>query len=249
MESQPSSANCCQAAVSKPSPLAASDKGLEDAAHGVGVHAFARILDLEVGVGPLQKIIVEHLADGFQKEHEIDLRGDAMALQRLKEAAEKAKIELSQQMETTVNLPFITADQSGPKHLALTLTRAKFEQLVDDLIERTKGNVSQAARLSGISRQNLHHRIKQLGIDAVSWGQRMVEYGAGELLLTSMDRDGTREGFDIRLTRAVCEAVPVPVIASCLGPPAASDTALATPKSQIRPCPPSNRMFAGLMSL
>merc|ERR1711977_511683 len=81
--------------------------------------------------------IVEHLAETFKKENGIDLRNDKLALQRLKEAAEKAKIELSSTSSTEINLPFITADASGPKHLTLKMTRADLEKLVDDLIKRT----------------------------------------------------------------------------------------------------------------
>jgi molecular chaperone DnaK len=81
--------------------------------------------------------IVDYLADEFKKEQGIDLRKDKLALQRLKEAAEKAKIELSSATQTEINLPFITADASGPKHLTMKLTRAKLEALVDDLIQRT----------------------------------------------------------------------------------------------------------------
>ena len=81
--------------------------------------------------------LVDYLADEFQKEQGIDLRRDKLALQRLKEAAEKAKIELSSTTQTEINLPFITADQTGPKHLTIKLTRAKFEALVDDLIQKT----------------------------------------------------------------------------------------------------------------
>ncbi|HVQ73671.1 MAG TPA: Hsp70 family protein, partial [Bradyrhizobium sp.] len=81
--------------------------------------------------------LVSYLADEFQKEQGIDLRRDKLALQRLKEAAEKAKIELSSTTQTEINLPFITADASGPKHLTMKLTRAKFEALVDDLIQKT----------------------------------------------------------------------------------------------------------------
>ncbi|HUF45334.1 MAG TPA: Hsp70 family protein, partial [Aestuariivirgaceae bacterium] len=83
--------------------------------------------------------IVDYLADEFKKESGIDLRGDKLALQRLKEAAEKAKIELSSATQTELNLPFITADASGPKHLTMKLTRAKLEALVDDLIQKTVG--------------------------------------------------------------------------------------------------------------
>ena len=81
--------------------------------------------------------LVDYLADEFKKDQGIDLRKDALALQRLKEAAEKAKIELSSSAQTEINLPFITADASGPKHLTMKLARAKFESLVDDLIQRT----------------------------------------------------------------------------------------------------------------
>src|SRR5262249_34963280 len=82
--------------------------------------------------------IINWLADEFRREQGIDLRQDKMALQRLKEAAEKAKKELSSAMQTEINLPFITADASGPKHLTISLTRAKFEQLVDDLVDKTR---------------------------------------------------------------------------------------------------------------
>ncbi len=81
--------------------------------------------------------LVEYLADEFRKEQGIDLKKDKLALQRLKEAAEKAKIELSSTSQTEINLPYITADASGPKHLTLKLSRAKFESLVDDLVQRT----------------------------------------------------------------------------------------------------------------
>ncbi|GHO48320.1 hypothetical protein KSX_64830 [Ktedonospora formicarum] len=87
---------------------------------------------------------MDWLADEFRKDQGIDLRNDRMALQRLKEAAERAKIELSSSTQTEINLPFITADASGPRHLVMTLTRAKLEQLVGDLIERTRGPVMRA---------------------------------------------------------------------------------------------------------
>jgi molecular chaperone DnaK len=95
--------------------------------------------------------IMDYLADEFKKENAIDLREDKLALQRLKEAAEKAKIELSGSSQTEVNLPFITADQNGPKHLNLKLTRAKLEALVDDLIERTVGPCKAALKDAGVS--------------------------------------------------------------------------------------------------
>ena len=95
--------------------------------------------------------VVEYLADEFKKESGIDLRGDKLALQRLREAAEKAKIELSTATQTEVNLPFITADQSGPKHLTMKLTRAKLESLVDDLIKRTLAPCKTALKDAGIA--------------------------------------------------------------------------------------------------
>ena len=95
--------------------------------------------------------LVEYLADEFKKEAGIDLRGDRLALQRLKEAAEKAKIELSSATQTEINLPFITADASGPKHLTMKLTRAKMEALADDLIERTMGPCKEALKDAELS--------------------------------------------------------------------------------------------------
>ena len=94
--------------------------------------------------------IVDYLANEFKKESGIDLRGDKLALQRLKEAAEKAKIELSSTTQTEINLPFITADQSGPKHLTMKLTRAKLESLVDDLIQKTVGPCQNALKDAGL---------------------------------------------------------------------------------------------------
>ncbi|MFH1687207.1 MAG: molecular chaperone DnaK [bacterium] len=93
--------------------------------------------DTHLGGDDFDQAIIDWMADEFKKSNGIDLRQDRMALQRLKEAAEKAKIELSSTMQTNVNLPFVTADQSGPRHLDLTLSRAKYEQLTDDLIQRT----------------------------------------------------------------------------------------------------------------
>src|SRR5260370_35765240 len=93
--------------------------------------------DTFLGGEDFDKRIIDYLADEFKKDNGIDLRNDRLALQRLKDAAEKAKIELSSTTQTEVNLPFITADQNGPKHLNIKLTRAKLEALVDDLIQKT----------------------------------------------------------------------------------------------------------------
>jgi molecular chaperone DnaK len=99
--------------------------------------------------------LVDYLADEFRKDQGIDLRKDALALQRLKEAAEKAKIELSSSAQTEINLPYITADASGPKHLTMKLSRAKFESLVDDLIQRTIQPVKNAIKDAGVSAANI----------------------------------------------------------------------------------------------
>ena len=94
--------------------------------------------DTHLGGDDCDKVLIDFLAEEFRKQEGIDIRSDAMALQRLKEAAEKAKCELSSVQETTVNLPFITADQSGPKHLNITITRSKFESLISNILERLK---------------------------------------------------------------------------------------------------------------
>ncbi|MCG1012702.1 molecular chaperone DnaK [Tepidanaerobacter sp. GT38] len=99
--------------------------------------------------------IVDYVAEEFKKEHGIDLRKDRMSLQRLKEAAEKAKIELSSMVSTNINLPFITADASGPKHLDMTLTRAKFEELTRDLVEATLGPTRQALSDAGLKPEDI----------------------------------------------------------------------------------------------
>jgi molecular chaperone DnaK len=105
--------------------------------------------DTFLGGEDFDKRLIDYMADEFKKESGIDLRGDRLALQRFKEAAEKAKIELSSTMQTEVNLPFITADQTGPKHLAMKISRAKLEMLVDDLVERTMEPCRQALKDAG----------------------------------------------------------------------------------------------------
>ena len=107
--------------------------------------------DTFLGGEDFDNVLVEYLADEFKKDQGIDLRSDKLALQRLKEAAEKAKIELSSSRETEVNLPFITADASGPKHLVMKITRAKLEALVDDLISRTLGPCRAALKDAGVT--------------------------------------------------------------------------------------------------
>jgi molecular chaperone DnaK len=115
--------------------------------------------DTHLGGDDFDQKIIEWLVAEFKRDQGIDLSKDPMALQRLKEAAEKAKMELSSAMQTELNLPFITADQSGPKHLNLTLTRAKLEQLVDDLVQRTIPPMEQALKDAGLKPGDVHEVI------------------------------------------------------------------------------------------
>jgi molecular chaperone DnaK len=115
--------------------------------------------DTFLGGEDFDQRVIDYLADEFKKDQGIDLRKDRMALQRLKEAAEKAKCELSSSMETDINLPFITADQQGPKHLNMKLTRSKLEALCADLIDRTEGPCRQALKDAGLSAGDIHEVI------------------------------------------------------------------------------------------
>lgn len=115
--------------------------------------------DTHLGGDDFDQRVIDWIADEFRKEQGIDLRKDQMALQRLKEAAERAKIELSSSLQTEVNLPFITADANGPKHLVMTLTRAKLEQLVSDLIERTRGPVMKALEDAGLRANEINEVV------------------------------------------------------------------------------------------
>jgi len=119
--------------------------------------------------------LVNYLADEFQKEQGIDLRRDKLALQRLKEAAEKAKIELSSTTQTEINLPFITADASGPKHLTMKLTRAKFEALVDDLVQKTIEPCRQALKDAGLSAAEINEVVLVGGMTRMPKVQEVVK--------------------------------------------------------------------------
>jgi len=119
--------------------------------------------------------LVNYLADEFQKEQGIDLRRDKLALQRLKEAAEKAKIELSSTTQTEINLPFITADASGPKHLTMKLTRAKFEALVDDLVQKTVDPCRQALKDAGLSAAEINEVVLVGGMTRMPKVQEVVK--------------------------------------------------------------------------
>ncbi|MGE5847884.1 MAG: molecular chaperone DnaK [Ignavibacteria bacterium] len=119
--------------------------------------------------------LINYLADEFQKQEGVDLRKDPMALQRLKEAAEKAKIELSSSLQTDVNLPFITATQEGPKHLNVTLSRSKFEQLIDDLVEKTKEPCIQCIKDAGLSASQIDEVILVGGSTRIPMVQDLVK--------------------------------------------------------------------------
>lgn len=124
--------------------------------------------------------LVSYLADEFQKEQGIDLRKDKLALQRLKEAAEKAKIELSSTTQTEINLPFITADQTGPKHLTMKLTRAKFEALVDDLVQQTVEPCRRALKDAGLSAGEINEVVLVGGMTRMPKIQEVVKQFFGK---------------------------------------------------------------------
>jgi len=131
--------------------------------------------DTHLGGDDFDQTLINFLADEFKRTEGIDLRKDAMALQRLKEAAEKAKIELSTALETTVNLPFITADASGPKHLQINVTRSKFEQLIHDLVEKCRKPVIDALSDAKLSPEKIDEVVLVGGSTRVPMVQRLVK--------------------------------------------------------------------------
>jgi molecular chaperone DnaK len=145
--------------------------------------------DTHLGGDDWDEIIVDWLVAEFKKDQGIDLAADRQALQRLKEAAEKAKIELSSTMQTEINLPFITADQNGPKHLNLTLTRAKFEQLASDLMERLETPVNQALKDAGLSKNDIQEVVLVGGSTRMPMVQNLVEERLGKQPNKSVNPD------------------------------------------------------------
>jgi len=131
--------------------------------------------DTHLGGDNLDQRVIDWIIAEFKKSEGIDLGKDRMALQRLKEAAEKAKMELSTVMETDINLPFITADQTGPKHLQMKLTRAKFEQLVDDLLQKTVGPTKQALTDAGVDRSKIDEVVLVGGSTRIPKVQQIVK--------------------------------------------------------------------------
>jgi molecular chaperone DnaK len=131
--------------------------------------------DTHLGGDDVDEKIINWLAEEFKKDENMDLREDPMALQRLKEAAEKAKIELSSSSQTEINLPYVTATASGPKHLVRTLSRSKFEQLIDDLVKRTIKPCQTALKAAGISKSDIDEIILVGGSTRIPAVQEAVE--------------------------------------------------------------------------
>jgi len=131
--------------------------------------------DTHLGGDDVDQKIINWLADEFQSEEQMDLRQDPMALQRLKEAAEKAKIELSSSTQTEINLPYVTATASGPKHLVKSLSRSKFEQLIDDLVKRTIAPCEKAMKSAGLSKSDIDEIILVGGSTRIPAVQEAVE--------------------------------------------------------------------------
>jgi molecular chaperone DnaK len=130
--------------------------------------------DTHLGGDNIDQRIIDWLIQEFKKDQGVDVSKDQMALQRLKEAAEKAKIELSTLLETEINLPFLTADASGPKHLSIKLTRARFEQMVDDILQRSVGPCKQALQDAGVTPQNIDEVVLVGGSTRIPKVQQMV---------------------------------------------------------------------------
>src|SRR5206468_887605 len=131
--------------------------------------------DTHLGGDDWDEALINHIADEFKKEQGIDLRKDQMALQRLKEAAEKAKKDLSFQAQADINLPFITADQHGPKHLTMTITRAEFEKLTDALFERCRGPVLRALEDAKLKASNIDEVVLVGGSTRMPRVQQIVK--------------------------------------------------------------------------
>ncbi len=143
--------------------------------------------DTQLGGTDMDVVVINHIADEFKKDTGIDLRNDKMAMQRLREAAEKAKIELSSTLTTDINLPFITADSAGPKHLTMSLTRAKLEELISPIIDRCKHPMEQALTDSGLKSKDINRIIMVGGPTRMPIVQKFVEDYVGKKIERGVD--------------------------------------------------------------
>ena len=160
--------------------------------------------DTFLGGEDFDKRVIDHLVDEFKKDQGIDLHTDPLALQRLKDAAEKAKIELSSNQQTDINLPYITADAKGPKHLAIKLTRAKLEALVEDLVTRTVGPCKTALKDAGLSAADINDVILVGGQTRMPKVQEVVKISSARSRARTSTR--TKPWRSVPRSRAVCSA-------------------------------------------
>ncbi|MBR3621852.1 MAG: molecular chaperone DnaK [Selenomonadaceae bacterium] len=203
--------------------------------------------DTHLGGDDFDKKVMDWMVDEFKKENGIDLSADKMAAQRLKEAAEKAKIELSSMTQTNINLPFITADASGPKHLDLTLTRAKFDELTADLVERTMAPTRQAMQDAGLSGSDIDKIILVGGSSRIPAVQDAIRKQLGKEPSKGVNPDecvsvgaaiqGGIIGGDVKKNIALVDVTPLSLGIETLGGVCTKlierNTAIPTSKSQV----------------
>ena len=145
--------------------------------------------DTHLGGDDFDQVLIDHIAEAFKRDEGVDIRKDPMALQRLKEAAEKAKIELSSTMQTTINLPFITATKEGPKHLEMEISRSTFEQLIGELVKRTTGPMQKALDDAGLTPSDINEVILVGGSTRIPKIQKTVESFFGKKANKSVNTD------------------------------------------------------------
>jgi molecular chaperone DnaK len=202
--------------------------------------------DTHLGGDDVDEALVGWIIDEFKKDQGIDLHNDKMALQRLKEAAEKAKVELSSAMETEINLPFITADQSGPKHLVMKLTRAKFEQLAEPLLSRLMPPVEQAIKDAGLTANDIDEIVLVGGSTRIPKVQEMVKSFFGKDSNKSVNPDEVvalgaavqagvlgGEKTDILLLDVTPLTLGIETLGSVMTPMIQRNTTIPTRKSEI----------------
>jgi molecular chaperone DnaK len=202
--------------------------------------------DTHLGGDDVDEALVGWIIDEFKKDQGIDLHNDKMALQRLKEAAEKAKVELSSAMETEINLPFITADQSGPKHLVMKLTRAKFEQLAEPLLSRLMPPVEQAIKDAGLTAKDIDEIVLVGGSTRIPKVQEMVKSFFGKDSNKSVNPDEVvalgaavqagvlgGEKTDILLLDVTPLTLGIETLGSVMTPMIQRNTTIPTRKSEI----------------